>query len=137
MGWYCKQPEDRGTQKIITVVKQSDGSPNDIVEEINEYYYRSSELNGFGNVDEHFVQDTTWLRLRSLNISYDLTSLIKNDVFEKISLTFTGNNLWLKTPYTGVDPETSLTGAESNAQGVDYFNNPGTKSYGFGINLTF
>lgn len=119
------------------MVKQSDGSPNDIVEEINEYYYRSSELNGFGNVDEHFVQDTTWLRLRSLNISYDLTSLIKNDVFEKISLTFTGNNLWLKTPYTGVDPEISLTGAESNAQGVDYFNNPGTKSYGFGINLTF
>lgn len=133
----AKQTEDRGTQKIITGVKQSDGSPNDIVAEINEYYYRSSGLNGFGNVDEHFVQDTSWLRLRSLNISYDLTSLIKNDVFEKISLTFTGNNLWLKTPYTGVDPETSLTGAGSNAQGVDYFNNPGTKSYGFGINLTF
>ena len=133
----AKQTEDRGTQRVIPGVKQSDGTPNDIVADINEYYYRSSGLNGFGNVDEHFVQDTSWLRLRTLNLSYDLTDLIQNNFFENISLTFTGNNLWLDTPYTGVDPETSLTGAGSNAQGVDYFNNPGTKSYGFGINLTF
>ena len=133
----AKQTEDRGTQRVIPGVKQSDGTPNDIVADINEYYYRSSGLNGFGNVDEHFVQDTSWLRLRTLNLSYDLTDVIQNDFFDNISLTFTGNNLWLDTPYTGVDPETSLTGAGSNAQGVDYFNNPGTKSYGFGINLTF
>jgi len=66
-----------------------------------------------------------------------LTNAIKSDFFENISVSFTGNNLFLSTPYTGVDPESSLTGAGSNAQGVDYFNNPGTKSYGFGINLTF
>ncbi|TCI92545.1 SusC/RagA family TonB-linked outer membrane protein [Tenacibaculum sp. M341] len=132
-----KQTENRGTTAIIKGVKQSDGSPNDIVANINEYYYRSSGLNGFGNVDEHFVQDASWLRLRTLNLSYDLTSAFNSDFFDNISVTFTGNNLWLDTPYTGVDPETSLTGAGSNAQGVDYFNNPGTKSYGFGLNLTF
>ncbi|PIB28209.1 SusC/RagA family TonB-linked outer membrane protein [Maribacter sp. 4G9] len=129
--------EDRGTTRVITGVKQSDGSVNDIPAEINEYFYRSSGLNGFGNVDEHFVQDASWLRLRTLNLTYDLTNTIKSDFFSNISVSFTGNNLWLDTPYTGVDPETSLTGAGSNAQGVDYFNNPGTKSYGFGVNLTF
>ena len=41
----------------------------------------------------------------------------------------TGRNLLLFTKYTGVDPETSLTGAGSNINGFDYFNNPGTKSY--------
>ena len=133
----AKQTEDRDTQRIIKGVKNSDGSPNDIVADINEYYYRSSGLNGFGNVDEHFVQDASWLRLRTLNLRYNLTEVIKNDFFDNISINFTGNNLWLQTPYTGVDPETSLTGAGSNAQGVDYFNNPGTKSYGVGINLTF
>jgi TonB-linked SusC/RagA family outer membrane protein len=133
----AKQTEDRGSQRVIPGVKQSNGSPNDIVANINEYYYRSSGLNGFGNVDEHFVQDTSWLRLRTLNINYNLTHLFKDGFFDDISVTFTGNNLWLDTPYTGVDPETSLTGAGSNAQGVDYFNNPGTKSYGFGINLKF
>lgn len=129
--------EDRGTTRVIQGVKLSDGSVNDIPAEINEYFYRSSGLNGFGNVDEHFVQDASWLRLRTLNLTYDLTSAIKSDFFTNVSISFTGNNLWLDTPYTGVDPETSLAGAGSNAQGVDYFNNPGTKSYGLGVNLTF
>jgi len=39
--------------------------------------------------------------------------------------------LW--TDYTGVDPETSLTGAGSNINGWDYFNNPGSKSYIFNL----
>lgn len=133
----AKITEDRGTTRVIQGVKQSNGSVNDIPAEINEYFYRSSGLNGFGNVDEHFVQDASWVRLRTMNLSYDLTNTIKSDFFDNISVSFTGNNLFLSTPYTGVDPESSLTGAGSNAQGVDYFNNPGTKSYGFGLNLTF
>lgn len=42
--------------------------------------------------------------------------------------------VWLKFP---VDPETSLTGAGSNLQGFDYFNNPGTKSLFLGVKLGF
>jgi hypothetical protein len=47
-----------------------------------------------------------------------------------------GRNLWLKTNYSGVDPETSLTGA-SDAQGIDYFNNPGTKTFGVNLRINF
>jgi hypothetical protein len=43
--------------------------------------------------------------------------------------------LLLFTNYKGVDPETSLTGAGSNIQGYDYFNNPGTKSVFFGLKI--
>jgi hypothetical protein len=42
--------------------------------------------------------------------------------------------LW--TPYNGIDPETSLTGA-TNAQGIDYFNVPGTASYGLNVKAKF
>jgi hypothetical protein len=42
----------------------------------------------------------------------------------------------LQTKYSGVDPETSLVGS-GNAQGLDYFNMPGTKSYAFGLNAKF
>ncbi|SEB78317.1 TonB-linked outer membrane protein, SusC/RagA family [Tenacibaculum sp. MAR_2009_124] len=129
--------ENRGEQLVIEGVKQSDGSPNDIVATIDQYYYQSSGLSGFGSVDEAFIQDTSWIRLRTLNLSYDLTQDLNSSYFDSIILTFSGNNLWLDTPYRGVDPETSLTGAGSNAQGVDYFNNPGTKSFGFGVNVTF
>jgi hypothetical protein len=45
--------------------------------------------------------------------------------------------LLLFTDYTGVDPETSLTGAGSNIGGWDYFNNPSTKSYTFALKANF
>jgi hypothetical protein len=48
----------------------------------------------------------------------------------------TGRNLWLQTDYSGIDPETNLLGA-SNAQGMDYFNMPGTRSYTLGLKVTF
>ena len=45
-------------------------------------------------------------------------------------------NLILHTKYEGVDPETSLTGA-GNSQGLDYFNNPGSKSFGANLRVNF
>jgi hypothetical protein len=54
-----------------------------------------------------------------------------------VDFTVTGRNALLWTKYKGVDPETSLTGAGSNLQGFDYFNNPGTKSLLLGIKVGF
>jgi len=43
-------------------------------------------------------------------------------------------NVIVWTPYKGIDPETSLTGATS-AQGIDYFNVPGTMSMGLTLKI--
>ncbi len=51
-----------------------------------------------------------------------------------LSVTIFANNPKIWTKYQGVDPETSLAGP-ANAQGMYYFNNPGTKSYGVRLNL--
>jgi hypothetical protein len=56
--------------------------------------------------------------------------------FTSIEISVYGRNLWLSTDYSGIDPETSLTGA-TNAQGIDYFNMPNTKSYGIGLRMSF
>jgi hypothetical protein len=52
-----------------------------------------------------------------------------------LDISLVGRNLWLSTDYKGVDPETSLTGA-NNSQGMDYFNMPGTRSFGVNLRLT-
>ena len=44
--------------------------------------------------------------------------------------------IYIDTPYSGIDPETSLSGA-GNGQGMDYFNSPGAKSYVLGVKMTF
>ncbi|HQU54450.1 MAG TPA: hypothetical protein PK643_15565, partial [Saprospiraceae bacterium] len=53
-----------------------------------------------------------------------------------VNIAVSGRNLWLKTDYSGVDPETNLRG-DSNDTGWDYFNLPNTRSYTFSLNLKF
>jgi hypothetical protein len=60
---------------------------------------------------------------------------------EKLGLTsvefsVTGRNLLLWTKFEGNDPDTNLEGI-SVARGIDYFNNPGTKSYVFSVDINF
>lgn len=99
---------------------------------LNQAWYQSLG-GGFGPVNEDFINDASWLRLRELSLSYKLPSSIC-DLFHipSASVGFTGRNLALWTDFKGVDPELNLTGV-SNGRGLDYFTNPGTKSYMFNI----
>jgi len=83
------------------------------------------------------MENGGWVRLREISLSYSFPkSIIGDSWLRGLEVYFVGKNLWLNTPYTGVDPETSLMGS-SNAQGMDYFNMPGTKSYNFGLKVRF
>ncbi|MEL6697672.1 MAG: SusC/RagA family TonB-linked outer membrane protein [Bacteroidota bacterium] len=118
-------------------IKESDGSANDIKVGLTEDWYLGNG-GGFGDVDEGFVQDASFYRLRVASLSYALpASILSNTPFSRLDINVTGRNLLLFTPYEGVDPETSLLGSGSNGQGFDYFNMPGSRSYAVGINLSF
>ena len=56
----------------------------------------------YRGVTENFVQDASWVRLRTVSLSYNLPSKwLKGTFISNASLSFTGNNLWLSTPYNG------------------------------------
>lgn len=130
-----KLTENRGTTKVFQGVKASDGAPNDIVATLTEDWYEDNG-GGFGSVAEDFIEDGSYVRLRQLALTYSVNpKYLKRSPFSSIDISFVGTNLWLSTDYTGVDPETSLTGA-NNSLGMDYFNNPGTKSYGVKVRVT-
>lgn len=105
---------------------------------LGEAFWRGRANSFTANNIGPFVEDAGWIRLREVTISYRLPSSITNALgFVKgMDLFLTGRNVFLSTKYTGVDPETSLVGAV-NGQGIDYFNNPGIRSYGFGIRANF
>ena len=92
---------------------------------------------GFGDVGEPFYEDASWTRLREVSLFYDLPK----DLISKIGLTnaqigITGRNLILWTDIEGFDPDNNLTGA-SKGRGLEYFSNPGTKSFITTIRLSF
>jgi TonB-linked SusC/RagA family outer membrane protein len=103
------------------------------VSENNNYWRRY----GFGGLSETAVYDSSWVRLREVTFSYNFPDKLLNKTFiERLSLSIYGRNLWLNTDYPGIDPETNLTG-DSNGIGLDYFNQPNTKSYGISLNVSF
>lgn len=90
---------------------------------------------GFGPVAEDFIVDGSWTRLRELSLGYSIPrAAAKRMGLSSLDLGFTGRNLLLWSPFKGVDPELNLTGV-SNGRGLDYFTNPGTKSFIFSVRL--
>ena len=128
--------ENRGTVTVFEGVKASDGGANDIAVELGQSWYQGNG-GGFGTVSEHFIEDASFQRLRYLTLSYDFGRLINSDGLKYLTVSFTGRNLFLSTPYTGFDPELSLVGSSSNGQGLDYFQQPNVKSFAFGISVGF
>ncbi len=144
-----KTTETRGETKVFdgvmghlgsdgtTVV--TSGTTNTTPVVLDENWYRNGNGSGFGPVAEQFIQDGGWVRLRDLSLAYTFNpEWLKKCCFKSLTLGVSGRNLWLKTKYTGVDPETNLTGTGSfRAEGFEYFNNPGTKSMAFSLRSTF
>ncbi len=128
--------ENRGTVTVFPGLAGSTGAANDVAVELTQNWYTGNG-GGFGAVDEHFIEDGSFRRLRYVSIGYDLGSLLGNIGIDNLRLSFTGRNLYLNTPYTGFDPELSLVGSSSNGQGLDYFQLPNTRSFSFGLNAKF
>ena len=96
---------------------------------------------GFGPVGEQFIVDGSWTRLRELTLGYTLNGEAFRSATKltAIDFTVTGRNLAIWAPskdIIGVDPETNLTGP-TNGRGLEYFNNPGTQSFLFSVQITY
>ncbi|HET7819564.1 MAG TPA: TonB-dependent receptor, partial [Bacteroidia bacterium] len=131
-----KLSEKRGEKMVFTGKKKSNGETNDIETTLDQNWFLGNG-GGFGPVGEQFVEDGSFIRLREVSISYEVNpKFLAKAHISGLDVSLFARNLWLQTKYDGVDPETSLMGA-SNAQGIDYFNMPGTRSFGARLRISF
>jgi len=85
---------------------------------------------------DKFIQDGSFVRLRSLVVGYTLSeALSKKMHVQQCRLYVKGNNLYTMTKFTGYTPEIGSENVLSN--GIDTGIYPITAVYSFGINLTF
>jgi TonB-linked SusC/RagA family outer membrane protein len=91
----------------------------------------------FSGVDVAFLEPGHFVKLREVSIGYtfDQPWVGRSLGFSSIELRVAGRNLVSWNAYTGVDPETSLIGAVTPVPGINYFNNPQTRSWVFTIAL--
>ena len=95
------------------------------------YYETISNASG-----KYYLYDATNVRLADLTLTYNIPPRIFKDV-AKVTVSLTGKNLWMihcKAPY---DPESTAATTNNFYQGVDYFQQPSIRSYGFNVKVTF
>jgi hypothetical protein len=101
---------------------------------LDEDWYRAGLANGFNGPTEQFVEDAGYVRLREVSLSYSTPLHFLG--LQNLTVSVTGRNLGLWTNYTGNDPETNLQGV-GNGIGIDYFNNPTTKSWTISLQIDY
>lgn len=106
-------------------------------EEGNQNWRKFSDL---------YVQDGDYLKIKSLNIGYDLkNSVLKNSSIQKFRVYVSATNLLTLTNYDGMDPEIGYgasTDADGNARdayasGIDVGFYPSARTFLFGFNVIF
>jgi TonB-linked SusC/RagA family outer membrane protein len=98
---------------------------------------------GGGNVDNvrnssRFVEDGSYLRLKSLTLSYKaIENNPKIKAIKKLSVYVTGQNLLTLTKYSGFDPEVNAFGTSATEMGIDYGTYPQAITMIVGLNVEF
>lgn len=100
-------------------------------EDLSTYYGRVNDI------AEEFVDDADFIKFRQLSIGYTLPNSLMDNIFlQSVDVNFIATNLfYIKRSIDNIDPESAYT--SGNAQGLEYFGVPSTKSYGFSLNVKF
>ena len=84
------------------------------------------------------IEDGSFLRFNNLTLGYTFPAkMLKKLYIQKLRVYGTAYNLYTFTNYSGYDPEVDTRRATPCTPGVDYSAYPKSRSFNFGVNLTF
>lgn len=124
--------DNYGVSETSAIARQNGGVwIGDSQVDAEDYYKKVSTAIG-----TYYTYSATNVRLSELSLSYQLPNKwFRNKLNMTVGLT--GKNLWMiycKAPF---DPESTSSITSNFYQGVDYFQQPSLKSFGFNVRLSF
>lgn len=98
---------------------------------VGENWWRTGIGNNFNGPTSQGVESGGFTRLREVSVAYSFDNKWVRDLLamSTFDVRLSGRNLLLRTKYSGIDPETNLTGPIGVGRGQDYFNSPNTRSW--------
>jgi TonB-linked SusC/RagA family outer membrane protein len=136
--YYTTGTDVKGTQNFHGV--DASGKPVDVATPLNKAFYTTL----YRSNTQNFVEDASWWRLRNVYLGYTVSkNILKKTGLAGLEFTFSARNLWLKTNYSGIDPELNSSGtaattgstAGNGSIGIDSNSIPNTKSFDFGVKV--
>lgn len=87
----------------------------------------------FSTASDWYLENASYLRLKNFTVSYDLTDVLRkaahlNERNSRMSVYFSGENLFTITKYSGIDPECG---------GWDAMKYPVSRVLSVGVKLTY
>jgi TonB-dependent starch-binding outer membrane protein SusC len=93
---------------------------------------------GTNNFTDNLLEDGSYLRLRTLTLSYGLpASLLRRASFTSARLYVTGANLFTITDYSGFDPDVSGQSVGATNRGIDIGAYPLSRTVTLGLSLNY
>jgi iron complex outermembrane receptor protein len=91
-----------------------------------------------GSVSTRFLEKGNFIRLSNASLSYSF-NVKNNNTIKSLTATISGQNLWLITKYSGLDPEVNIDHGLNNlpSRGFDYAGYPKPRTVTLGINVGF
>lgn len=93
-------------------------------------------------MSDYWLENASFFRIQSLTLGY--TFNMKNKYISRLRLYASGENLWVFTNYSGIDPEINIENPTNGRQdvlnnpGIDRFNvYPRARTFSIGLNVTF
>lgn len=90
----------------------------------------------YRRVSDFFVEDGSYFRCKLLQIGYTLPKQWFNNKLN-LRLSFSAQNLFTITNYSGADPEAASMGKSVTEAGIDYTGYPNPRTFLFGLNMSF
>lgn len=110
-------------------------NPNASIERISA---SGSTLNDNERVSSRFVEDGSYIRLKSLSFAWNIPWKWTHKVgFDWVQVYVNAQNLLTISSYKGYDPEVGSTGQSVILQGLDNGRYPSQRIYNFGLKLNF
>ena len=123
---------DRQFRNSERYVYRNDLSADERIRRFGPFKNESGQTVTFGNVNEMYVEDASYARLREVSLSIrapeSMASVLRA---RSASFTFAARNLKTWTDYTGLDPETTYSDS------TEFFTVPAEKRFSFRLSLTY
>lgn len=132
----AKRTAEMGRDDLTVDGVTSDGSTNSTSVSAQEYWGTVS------NVDEEFVYDASYLKLKELAFGYNvpkqLINKIPGDAVSSVKISLVGRNLaYLYKNTPGTAPDAGAYSSGYLAKAFDFSSMPSTRTFGFSLNVKF
>ncbi len=88
-------------------------------------------------ISNRYVEDGSYIKLKNINLSYNWYHPFKSTGVERIQFSFGATNVFTITDYSWYDPDVNAFGSDSSRRGVDIYSYPASRTFTFGLNVTF